>query len=83
MSALPIFMKKVTAGATGTLSAVNSGAADRWNAVTIAIQPPLPGSYIKYWTGSAWALKPLKRWDGSQWKQAILKRWDGSTWRQV
>lgn len=83
VSALPIFQKKVTAGATGSLSATNSGAADRWNVATIAIQPPLPGSYLKYWSGSAWALKPLKRWDGTQWKQAILRRWDGTTWRQV
>jgi hypothetical protein len=41
------------------------------------------GGYLKYWTGSAWAVKTLKYWNGSVWVQKPLKYWDGSTWIQV
>lgn len=40
-------------------------------------------SYIKYWNGSAWVLKPLKKWNGSAWVPALLKRWNGSSWVNV
>jgi hypothetical protein len=36
--------------------------------------------YIKYWTGTAWDLKPVKYWTGSAWVQKPVKYWDGSTW---
>lgn len=36
--------------------------------------------YIKYWTGSAWDLKPVKYWTGSAWVQKPVKYWDGSAW---
>lgn len=39
------------------------------------------GPTLKYWTGSAWAEKPLKWWNGSAWvNTGVLKRWTGSTW---
>lgn len=41
------------------------------------------GSYLKYWSGSAWVSKPLKRWNGSSWQQTNLKRWNGSSWVTV
>lgn len=36
--------------------------------------------YIKYWTGSAWVLKPVKYWTGSAWVQKPAKYWTGSVW---
>jgi hypothetical protein len=36
--------------------------------------------YIKYWTGSTWAVKPIKYWTGSAWVQKPLKYWNGSAW---
>lgn len=43
--------------------------------------PPATGPSLKYWTGSAWAAKPLKRWDGSAFVNAgVLKRWNGGAW---
>lgn len=43
--------------------------------------PPATGPSLKYWTGSAWVLKPLKRWDGSAWvNSGVLRHWDGAQW---
>ena len=36
--------------------------------------------YIKYWTGSAWVVKPVKYWTGSAWVQKPLKYWNGTAW---
>ena len=36
--------------------------------------------YIKYWTGSAWVVKPVKYWTGSAWVQKPVKYWNGSAW---
>jgi hypothetical protein len=36
--------------------------------------------YMKYWTGSAWSLKPVKVWTGSAWVQKPVKFWNGSSW---
>ena len=36
--------------------------------------------YIKYWTGSAWVVKPMKYWTGSAWVQKPVKYWNGSAW---
>lgn len=36
--------------------------------------------YIKYWTGTAWAVKPVKYWTGSAWVQKPVKYWNGSAW---
>jgi hypothetical protein len=36
--------------------------------------------YVKYWTGSAWTLKPVKYWTGSAWVQKPVKYWNGSAW---
>lgn len=34
----------------------------------------------KFWTGAAWAAKPVKYWNGSSWTTKPLKRWNGSAW---
>lgn len=39
-----------------------------------------PTSGLKYWTGSAWVVKPLKYWSGSAWIEKPLKQWNGSSW---
>lgn len=44
------------------------------------INPSTVSGYIKYWTGSAWVVKPVKYWDGSAWVQKPLKYWNGSAW---
>lgn len=31
--------------------------------------------YIKWWSGSAWILKPVKWWSGSAWVIKPLKFW--------
>lgn len=36
--------------------------------------------YINAWTGSAWALKPVKVWTGSAWVQKPVKFWNGTSW---
>lgn len=36
--------------------------------------------YIKYWSGSAWVVKPVKYWNGSAWVIKPLKYWNGSAW---
>lgn len=36
--------------------------------------------YIKYWTGTAWAVKPIKYWTGSAWVQKPVKYWNGTAW---
>ena len=36
--------------------------------------------YIKYYTGSAWTLKPVKYWTGSAWVQKPVKFWNGASW---
>lgn len=36
--------------------------------------------YVKYWTGSAWTLKPVKYWTGSAWVQKPVKFWNGTAW---
>jgi hypothetical protein len=36
--------------------------------------------YIKYWTGSAWVVKPVKYWTGSAWVQKPVKHWNGTAW---
>ena len=36
--------------------------------------------YIKYWTGSAWVVKPMKYWKGSAWVQKPVKYWNGTAW---
>jgi hypothetical protein len=41
------------------------------------------GSQIKYWSGSAWVLKPIKVWNGTAWVQKPLKRWNGASWVTV
>ena len=45
-------------------------------------EPPIGGTagYMKYWTGSAWVLKPVKYWTGSAWVQKPVKFWNGSAW---
>lgn len=35
---------------------------------------------LKYYTGSTWALRPVKVWTGSQWKVKPIKRWNGISW---
>ncbi len=35
---------------------------------------------LKYWTGSAWVLKPLKYWNGTAWVEKPLRYWNGSSW---
>lgn len=43
--------------------------------------PPVgTDGYVKYWTGSAWTLKPMKVWTGSAWVQKPVKFWNGSSW---
>lgn len=50
----------------------------------LTYNPPVAGTNINYWDGSAWIAKPLKRWDGSAWVAVTtLKRWDGSAWVAV
>lgn len=44
------------------------------------VQPPATAGYIKFWSGSAWVLKPVKVWSGSAWVQKPLKFWSGSAW---
>ena len=39
------------------------------------------GGFIKVWTGTAWASKPLKVWNGTAWVSKPLKVWNGTTWR--
>ena len=47
------------------------------------VSPPT-GPTLKYWTGSAWAAKPLKWWNGSTWvNSGVLKRWNDSAWVTV
>ena len=41
------------------------------------------GSQVKYWSGSAWVLKPIKVWDGAAWASKPLKRWNGTSWVAV
>jgi hypothetical protein len=36
--------------------------------------------YIKYWTGTAWAVKPMKYWTGSAWVIKPVKYWNGTAW---
>lgn len=36
--------------------------------------------YVKVWSGSAWAPKPVKVWDGSAWAAKPVKRWSGAGW---
>ena len=38
------------------------------------------GTQINYWTGAAWAPKPLMRWNGTAWVPAQLQRWTGTAW---
>jgi hypothetical protein len=39
------------------------------------------GGFIKVWTGTVWASKPLKVWNGTAWVSKPLKVWNGTTWR--
>lgn len=45
--------------------------------------PVAGGSQVKYWSGSAWVLKPIKVWDGAAWASKPLKRWNGTSWVTV
>ena len=66
------------------------GGADTWDQPQASVvlvddwfdaAPPATGPSLKYWTGSAWAAKPLKQWDGSAFVNAgVLKRWNGGAW---
>ena len=69
-----------------------SGGADAWDdglagqilsADYFTVSQTQTQSYIKYWNGSAWVLKPLKKWNGSAWVPALLKRWNGASWVNV
>ncbi len=51
-----------------------------WVQLEIPASVAATGSTIKYWTGAAWAAKPLKRWNGSAWVPATLKRYNGASW---
>ena len=42
--------------------------------------PPVEGTIINYWSGSAWVPAPLFRWSGTEWVSATLQRWNGSAW---
>ena len=43
----------------------------------------VPGSTLKYWTGSTWGSGELKKWTGTVWDGAVLKRWNGTAWVEV
>lgn len=61
-----------------------TGATDSWVAETMVLRPePIAADagYIKVWTGSAWAVKPLKVWNGSAWVIKPIKHWTGSQWK--
>lgn len=47
-----------------------------------AYSPSVGGTegYIKAWSGSEWAWKPVKVWNGAEWVIKPLKYWNGSTW---
>lgn len=45
-----------------------------------AAPPPVGGTIINYWSGSAWVPAPLFRWSGTEWSAATLQRWNGSAW---
>lgn len=39
-----------------------------------------PAGRAKAWSGSAWAVKPVKVWSGSAWVTKPVKVWNGSAW---
>lgn len=44
-------------------------------------EPPVGSAgYIKVWTGSQWAIKPVKEWNGSQWTIKPIKFYNGASW---
>ena len=47
--------------------------------------PPSGDLFIKYWTGTEWAQKPIKYWNGTNWVSITteLKYWSGVSWVQV
>ena len=63
-----------TTGQPGIRS-YGGGSIDNWSAQS----GTLPTA-VKYWTGSAWTIKPVKRWSGSAWTIKPVKRWDGAAW---
>jgi hypothetical protein len=71
-------LQVATTGAGGSPSQRNAVSIDA--STWTANYDILLASQIKYWTGSAWVLKPVKRWTGTAWADAQVKRWNGSAW---